>query len=62
NGPPQEIRAVIWQYWFTSLEVKRQTGNWWTRNLLGLYAPTLVRESNGRFGVVQFPGPLPPHD
>ncbi|MHB8525729.1 MAG: lipase maturation factor family protein [Candidatus Acidiferrales bacterium] len=62
NGPPQEIRAVLWQYWFTNLEVKRQTGDWWTRKLLGLYAPTLVREANGRFGVVQFPEPLPPHD
>jgi len=62
DGPPQEIRVVIWQYWFTTLDVKRQTGDWWTRKLLGLYAPTLVRESNGRFGVVQFPGPLPPHD
>ncbi|MHB8754500.1 MAG: lipase maturation factor family protein, partial [Candidatus Acidiferrales bacterium] len=62
NGPPQEIRAVLWQYWFTNLDVKRQTGDWWTRKLLGLYAPTLVREANGRFGVVQFPEPLPPHD
>ena len=62
NGPPQEIRAGLWQYWFTNLDVKRQTGDWWTRKLLGLYAPTLVREANGRFGVVQFPEPLPPHD
>lgn len=62
NGPPQEIRVVIWQYWFTSLDVKRQTGDWWTRKLLGLYAPTLIREPDGRFGVVQFPGVLPPHD
>lgn len=62
NGPPQEIRVDIWQYWFTSLDVKRQTGNWWTRKLLGRYAPTLIRESNGRFGVVQFPDALPPHD
>jgi len=62
NGPPQEIRVVIWQYWFTTLDVKRQTGNWWTRKLLGLYAPTLVREPDGRFGVVQVPDILPPHD
>ncbi|HKV28939.1 MAG TPA: lipase maturation factor family protein, partial [Candidatus Acidoferrales bacterium] len=62
HGPPQEIRAVIWQYWFTNLDVKRRTGDWWTRKLLGLYAPTLIRESNGRFGVVQFPEPLPPHN
>jgi len=62
NGPPQEVRVVIWQYWFTSLDVKRQTGDWWTRNLLGLYAPTLIREPDGRFGVLQFPEALPPHD
>lgn len=62
NGPPQEIRVVIWQYWFTTLDVKRQTGNWWTRKLLGLYAPTLIREPDGRFGVLQFPDVLPPHD
>ena len=58
NGPPQEIRCVMWQYWFTSLAEKRQTGDWWRRKYLGLYAPTLVREGNGRFAVVQMPGPL----
>jgi hypothetical protein len=62
NRPPQEIRVVIWQYWFTTLDVKRQTGDWWTRKLLGLYAPTLIREPDGRFGVLQFPDVLPPHD
>lgn len=58
NGPPQEIRCVIWQYWFTSLAEKHATGDWWRRKLLGLYAPTLVRESNKRFGVVQMPGTI----
>ncbi len=58
NGPPQEIRCVISQYWFTTLSEKRATGDWWTRKFLGLYAPTLVRESNDRFGVVQMPGPI----
>ncbi|MFZ0415610.1 MAG: lipase maturation factor family protein [Candidatus Acidiferrales bacterium] len=58
NGPPQEIRCVIWQYWFTDMETRRRTGDWWTRKLLGLYAPTLVREGNGRFGVVQLPEPF----
>ena len=58
NGPPQELRCVMWQYWFTSLAEKRATGDWWTRNYLGLYAPTLEREGNGRFAVVQMPVPL----
>ncbi|HKF51854.1 MAG TPA: lipase maturation factor family protein [Candidatus Acidoferrales bacterium] len=57
NGPPQEIRCVIWQYWFTSLAEKRATGDWWTRKFLGLYAPTLEREGNGHFGVLQIPEP-----
>lgn len=58
NGPPQQIRCVLWQYWFTSLAAKRQTGDWWTRQYMGLYAPTLVREGNGRFGVLQVPQPI----
>ncbi|HEV2305768.1 MAG TPA: lipase maturation factor family protein, partial [Candidatus Acidoferrales bacterium] len=58
SGPPQEIRCVLWQYWFTTLAEKRKTGDWWTRKFLGLYAPTLERESNGRFGVLQIPTPL----
>lgn len=58
KGPPQEIRAVLWQYWFTDLAEKRQSGDWWKRKLLGLYAPTLEREANGRFGVVQIPEPI----
>ncbi|HEV2489928.1 MAG TPA: lipase maturation factor family protein [Candidatus Acidoferrales bacterium] len=61
NGSPQQIRAVIWQYWFTDMATKRATGNWWRRELVGLYAPALVRVPGGKFGVVQFPEPLPEH-
>jgi len=39
--PPAYVRAVKWQYWFTTPEEKRQTGAWWRRELLGLYAPAL---------------------
>ncbi len=61
TAPPKYIRAVLWQYWFTTMAEKRQTGNWWRRSLLGLYAPVLMRAPDGRFGVVQWPAPLPPH-
>lgn len=44
------------------MEEKRRTGDWWRRSLLGLYAPVLTRAPDGRFGVVQWPEPLPPHD
>jgi len=61
NGPPKEIRAVLWQYWFTSLAEKRETGNWWRRQLVGLYAPVLERGPDGKIVVIEWPQPLPPH-
>jgi hypothetical protein len=62
NAPPKYLRAVLWQYWFTTLAEKHSTGNWWRRSLLGLYAPVLTREPNGKYGVLQWPEPLPPHE
>jgi hypothetical protein len=47
NDPPREVRAVIWQYWFTSMSDKCSTGQWWRREYLGLYAPTLERGADG---------------
>ena len=60
QAPPQQLRAVLWQYWFTTLEEKRATGMWWKRKLIGLYAPVLERLPDGKLGVVQYPEPLPP--
>jgi lipase maturation factor 1 len=60
--PPRYVRAVLWQYWFTSLEEKRSTGDWWRRESLGLYAPELTMTEDGRFAVVEWPEELPPHD
>jgi hypothetical protein len=62
QAPPRYVRAVLWQYWFTTREQKRTTGNWWRRQLLGLYAPVLSRAPDGRFAVVQWPDELPVHD
>ena len=61
QAPPKQVRAVLWQYWFTTLAEKRATGRWWNRELIGLYAPVLERLPDGRPGVVQWPEPLPPH-
>jgi Lipase maturation factor len=57
TNPPKQIRAVLWQYWFTTPSEKRATGMWWRRQYLGLYAPTLERETDGRIVVVQWPTP-----
>jgi hypothetical protein len=55
HGPPRQVRAVIWQYWFTTPEEKGARGLWWRRQLLGLYAPTLEREADGRIVVLEWP-------
>ncbi len=60
RAPPQQVRAVLWQYWFTTLEEKRATGMWWKRKPIGLYAPVLERLPDGKLGVVQYPEPLSP--
>jgi hypothetical protein len=57
--PPKQIRVVLWQYWFTSLPEKRATGNWWRRQMLGLYAPTLEKNANGEIHVVEWPNVAP---
>jgi hypothetical protein len=57
NAPPRQIRAVLWQYWFSSVAEKHAHGYWWRRQLLGLYAPTIQFESDGRVGIVEFPSP-----
>jgi hypothetical protein len=55
DKPPLQVRAVLWQYWFTTMAEKRATGLWWRRELRGLYAPTLELEPNGKLGIVEFP-------
>jgi hypothetical protein len=60
--PPRQVRAVLWQYWFTSIPQKRATGDWWSRRLLGLYAPVLARDAMGKVGIVAMPDALPAHD
>jgi hypothetical protein len=57
--PPKLVRAVLWQYWFTSMAEKRATGNWWRRQYLGLYAPTIERKPDGSFTVKQLPDVAP---
>jgi lipase maturation factor 1 len=61
-SPPRYVRAVLWQYWFTSMEEKHRTGNWWRRSLLGQYAPTLTYSADGKVTVVAEPDLLPPHE
>jgi lipase maturation factor 1 len=62
GSPPLQVRAILWQYWFTSMEQKHATGDWWTRKFLGIYAPVLERDAQGGVTIVTMPDPLPLHD
>jgi len=54
RAPPRQVRVMIWQYWFTSMEEKRKTGMWWKRQLLGRYAPTVEKTSSGQTRVLEW--------
>jgi hypothetical protein len=59
QGPPREVRAVIWQYWFTTMSEKRTQDLWWRRQFLGLYAPTLERAPDGTIHGLEWPTAAP---
>ena len=52
DKPPKYLRAVLWQYWFSTAAEKRATGAWWRRELVGAYAPTFTVGADGRFALV----------
>lgn len=62
RAPPRQVRAVIWQYWFTTPAEKRAQGAWWKRQQLGLYAPTLERQPDGRIAVLEWPPAMEPRE
>ena len=51
SKPPIAVRAMQWQYWFTSREEKQKTGAWWNRRLIGEYAPAVRRMPDGTIEV-----------
>jgi lipase maturation factor len=53
--PPRFVRTILWQYWFSNREEKREQGVWWTRKELGTYSPTLQRLEDGRIAMVSGP-------
>jgi len=57
RAPPHQVRAVIWQYWFTTMSEKRTSGLWWRREFLGLYAPTIERQADGTIRGIEWPAP-----
>jgi hypothetical protein len=60
SSPPKEVRAVIYQYWFTDWKTKRERGLWWQRQLLGEYAPGLEMQPDGKPALLDIPIANPP--
>jgi hypothetical protein len=59
HDPPHQIRVLLWQYWFTSMKEKHETGMWWRRQLVGLYAPTIEQTPDGKIKVAEWPNVQP---
>lgn len=59
SAPPQKIRVVVWQYWFTTMAEKHSTGNWWKRKLLGPYAPSLEKTADDHIVIDDSAQPAP---
>jgi hypothetical protein len=48
GAPPRFVRAQLYEYHFTDLATRRQTGEWWRREYNGVYCPELSFRSPAR--------------
>ena len=50
DHPPRYVRALYYDYRFTTPDERRQTGRWWNRELTGVYfgPVTLNTQANRR--------------
>jgi hypothetical protein len=39
DRPPRFVRALIYEYHFTTPAERAATGEWWTRRVVGTYFP-----------------------
>jgi predicted DCC family thiol-disulfide oxidoreductase YuxK len=42
EGPPHYVRAMLYQYQFSTPAERKSTGAWWSRELKGVYVPTVA--------------------
>jgi hypothetical protein len=47
SRPPRYVRALLYEYRMTDIEVRRRTGLWWERKLLGPFFPVATLASQG---------------
>ncbi|MBZ5569991.1 MAG: lipase maturation factor family protein [Acidobacteriia bacterium] len=51
KAPPEYVRALAYEYRFTSWAERRATGAWWKRDYRGVYLPPLTKEDFARAGM-----------
>jgi hypothetical protein len=56
---PHYVRALLYEYHFTTLEERKRTGQWWTRQLAGSYFPAVSLDTPAFRNVLQRQGWLP---
>jgi len=59
--PPRYVRALLYEYRFTTPDERRKTGNWWVRELRGEYFPVVSLDDPDFRGLIEREGwgPLP---
>lgn len=55
DQPPRYLRALLYNYRFTTIDERRESGAWWSRELRGLYAPRIARPEHQSDAVVGRP-------
>ncbi|MBV9302053.1 MAG: lipase maturation factor family protein [Acidobacteriaceae bacterium] len=54
--PPRYVRALLYEYHFTSLEERKRTGAWWKRTLTRYYFPAVSLDTPGFRQILQEEG------
>jgi hypothetical protein len=57
--PPRWVRAVVFEYRFTTREERAKTGAWWVRELRGNYFPVVSLDDPAFRGLLERQGWLP---
>ncbi|HWC60519.1 MAG TPA: lipase maturation factor family protein, partial [Verrucomicrobiae bacterium] len=50
DQPPKYIRALVYEYHFTDAATRKQTGEWWRRDFVGMYLPAISLRTDGPSG------------
>ena len=58
--PPRFVRALLYEYRFTTREERARTGDWWVRRLVGEYFPAVSLDDPAFRELLERQGWLPP--